>query len=88
MPNLRLCRETDTIEDPPAPLPFTSVPSWRQAGDAPKEDAMDSIEFANQALAAAESKMAELNEIVEEEIESYSIAQWTGPEDDDGPYAA
>ncbi|MGJ8636813.1 MAG: hypothetical protein ACSHX5_08220 [Phycisphaerales bacterium] len=49
---------------------------------------MDSIEFANQALAAAESKMAELNEIVEEEIESYSIAQWTGPEDDDGPYAA
>lgn len=88
MPNLRLCRETDTIQDPPAPLPFTSVPSWRQAGDTSKEDAMDSIEFANQALAAAELKMTELTEIMDEEIESYSIAQWNGSEDDDGPYAA
>jgi hypothetical protein len=87
MPNLRLCRETDTIEDPPAPLPFTSVPSWRGAGANQKEDAMDSIDFAQQALADAESKMEQLNELMEEESQSYIIAQWTD-DDDDGPYAA
>ncbi len=88
MPNLRLCRETDTIEDPPAPLPFTSMPSWRAAGTDQKEDAMDSIELAQQALADAESKMEQLNELMEEEAQSFSFAQWTNNDDDDGPYAA
>ncbi len=88
MPNLRLCRETDTIEDPPAPLPFTSMPTWRAAGTAKKEDAMDSIEFAQQALADAESKMDQLNELMEEEAQSFSFALWTSNDDDDGPYAA
>ncbi|MEQ9205973.1 MAG: hypothetical protein RLN78_01250 [Phycisphaerales bacterium] len=89
MPNLRLCRETDTIEDPPAPLPFNSVPSWRDAGTPKKEDAMDSIEYAQNALALAESKLEELSNLVDEEIEeSYSFARFAAPHDDDGPYAA
>ncbi len=87
MPNLRLCRETDTIEDPPAPLPFNAS-SWRTTEGTSKENAMDSIEFAQSALADAEAKMEELTEIMDEEIESYSIAQWTDPTDDDGPFAA
>ena len=87
MPNLRLCRETDPIPDPPAPLPFKSDHTWRQAGEQNKEDSMDSIEMASKALADAESKMAELTELVDEEIESYSFAQWSN-DDDDGPYAA
>ena len=93
MPNLRLCRETDTIEDPPAPLPFNSIPSWRAAGEqVPKEDAMDSIQYAQSALSQAENKLAELTELVEEEIdqnESFVFARWNGTDhDDDGPYAA
>ena len=68
MPNLRLCRETDTIEDPPAPLPFCSIASWRSAGESHKEDAMDAIDYAQSALAHAESKLQELSTLVDEEI--------------------
>lgn len=88
MPNLRLCRETDTIQDPPAPLPFSSAHTWRNAGEQPKEDTVDSIEMATKALEDAESKMEQLTELMEEEAESYSFAHWTTPPNDDGPYAA
>jgi len=93
MPNLRLCRETDTIEDPPAPLPFTSIATWRHAGESTKEDAMDSIDFAQSALANAESKLEELSDLIDEEIEeSYNFTRMTAPtphdDDDDSPFAA
>ena len=88
MPNLRLCRETDPIVEPPAPLPFNSASSWRNTDRTPSENTMDSIELANRALADAESKMNELKEIIDEEVESYSFAQWSQDPDDDGPYAA
>ncbi len=92
MPNLRLCRETDTIEDPPAPLPFNSIASWRRAGESNKEDAMDSIDFAQSALAHAESKLEELSTLVDEEIEeSYNFTRMTTADtddDDDSPFAA
>jgi hypothetical protein len=88
MTNLRLCRETDTIQDPPAPIPFKNAATWRTTEDTPKEDAMDSIEIAQSALDNAESKMAELKEIMDEEIESYSFAQWTNTDNDEGPFAA
>jgi hypothetical protein len=64
------------------------MPSWRAAGTSSKKDAMDSIEYAQQALADAESKMEQLSELMEEETQSYSFAQWTSNDDDDGPYAA
>jgi len=91
MPNLRLCRETDEIKDPPAPLPISSAPttqSWRNAGEQSKEDTVDSIKMATRALEDAESKMEQLTELMEEEAESYSFAHWTTPPNDDGPYAA
>lgn len=89
MPNLRLCRETDTIQDPPAPLPFNSIASWRNAGESNKEDAMDSIDYAQNALAQAESKLEELSNLVDEEIEeNYSFTRFTAIDDDDGPFAA
>jgi len=91
MPNLKLCRETDTIQDPPAPLPFNSAApthSWRTTEGTPKEDAMDSIEFAQTALDNAESKMAELQELMDEEIESYNFNQWATAPDNDSPFAA
>ncbi len=88
MPNLRLCRETDIIEDPPAPLPISRAIFRRCGEETPKEDAMDSIDFAQQALANTESKMAQLNELMDEEIESYNFKRMTTPDDDDGPYAA
>tara|TARA_R110000737_G_scaffold2923_18_gene10226 strand:+ start:390691 stop:390888 length:198 start_codon:yes stop_codon:yes gene_type:complete len=65
------------------------VPSWRDAGAPKKEDAMDSIDYAQNALALAESKLEELSNLVDEEIEeSYSFTRFTTPHDDDGPYAA
>ena len=90
MPNLKLCRETDTIDDPPAPLPFNSIASWRSAGEPNKEDAMDSIDYAQQALANAESKLQELSTLVDEEIEeNYSFTRFTTLQsEDDGPFAA
>jgi len=88
MPNLKLCRETDTIDDPPAPLPINSAATWRTTDGTPKEDTMDSIQLAQSALDDADSKMAQLKEIMDEEIESYNIAQWTTSNNDDGPYAA
>jgi len=90
MPNLRLCRETDTVQDPPAPLPFSGASTWRHAGEHPKEDSMDSINFAENALALAESKLEELSTLVDEEIEdSYNFTQMTTPDgDDDSPFAA
>jgi len=91
MPNLRLCRETDLVEDPPAPLPFNSIASWRKGGETNKEDTMDSIDFAQSALASAESKLEELSNLVDEEIEeSFNFTRMTTftPDDDDGPYAA
>tara|TARA_R110000868_G_scaffold119469_1_gene316656 strand:+ start:390661 stop:390813 length:153 start_codon:yes stop_codon:yes gene_type:complete len=50
---------------------------------------MDSIDYAQNALALAESKLEELSNLVDEEIEeSYSFTRFTAPYDDDGPYAA
>jgi len=92
MPNLRLCRETDTIQDPPAPLPISSAPaspSWRHAGEPTKEDTMDSIDYAQNALALAVSKLVELSNLVDEEIEeNYNFTRFTTPLDDEGPFAA
>ena len=51
---------------------------------------MDSINFAENALALAESKLEELSTLVDEEIEdSYNFTQMTTPDgDDDSPFAA
>lgn len=90
MPNLRLCRETDADQpDPPAPLPFRADHTWRDTSS-PREDAMDSIDYAQRALAHAENKLDELQDLWREEEqarESFVIQNWM-PEDDDGPWVA
>lgn len=88
MPNLRLCRETDSEpeRDELAPLPFC----------APARPGEDAIEHAESALERADAKLSELNALIDEDIdesiepddaEALRFALWTDP-DDDGPWAA
>jgi hypothetical protein len=91
MSYLKLHRDEPELPEPPAPIPFESPDrSWRQAGQGPNAAGeIDSIARVEEALARVEQKFDELKDHAEELSDSFPLAHWLEPnEDDDGPWAA